>query len=71
MTKTLIATDSHFAVWVNGLLVTDWTDDRSANENPRRGLRTEGGTIMLQAHDPSTDILFRDFRAAEIPTRAR
>jgi hypothetical protein len=71
LTKTLIATDSHFAVWVNGLLVTDWTDDRSANENPRRGLRTEGGTIMLQAHDPSTDILFRDFRAAEIPTRAR
>ncbi|MDO4585552.1 MAG: DUF1080 domain-containing protein [Planctomycetia bacterium] len=58
--KTIVANGPHFAVWVNGLQVTDWTDTRKANPNPRRGLRLEAGTIMLQAHDPTTDVYFQN-----------
>ncbi len=64
--KTLIVTGPHMAVWVNGYQVSDWTDDRPANENPRRGLRLEPGTVMIQGHDPTTDLEFRDLRIVEI-----
>ena len=62
--KTIVASGPHIAVWVNGLQVTDWTDRRPPNPNPRRGRRTEPGSIMLQAHDPTTDVLFRHLRIA-------
>ena len=68
-TKTIVAQGRHFAVWVNGLQVTDWNDDRPPHDNPRRGFRKEAGTIMLQAHDPTTDVLFRHLSASELPTR--
>ena len=55
------------ATLVNGYQVTDWTDDRKPDPNPRRGLRTEPGTISLQAHDPTTNIRFRNLRIAELP----
>ena len=67
--KTIVATGNHIAVWVNGQQVTDWTDNRAANENPREGLRTEPGTFIIQGHDPTTDISFRNLRAAELPKR--
>lgn len=67
--KTIVATGKHIAVWVNGRQVTDWTDNRAPSENPREGLRTEPGTIILQGHDPTTDISFRNLRAAEVPKR--
>ncbi len=60
--KTLIADGPHMAAWVNGFQVSDWTDDRKPDENPRRGIRLKPGTFMLQAHDPTTDISFRNFR---------
>jgi hypothetical protein len=66
-TKTIIATGPHIAVWVNGYQVTDWTDDRPSDPNPRKGLRTEPGTISLQAHDPTTNLRFRNLRIAELP----
>ncbi|NLF73456.1 MAG: DUF1080 domain-containing protein [Candidatus Anammoximicrobium sp.] len=62
---TLIADGAHMAAWVNGYQVSDWTDDRPANENPRKGLRLEPGTIMIQGHDPTTDISFRNLRIAQ------
>lgn len=65
-TKTIVAAGPHVSVWVNGFQVTDWTDTRAADENPRKGLRTAPGTFMLQAHDPTTDILFRNLYASEI-----
>ncbi len=68
-TKTIVATGNHFAIWVNGLQVTDWTDQRKPDPNPRRGLRTTPGTIMLQAHDPTTDVYFRKLQATELPPR--
>lgn len=59
---TIIARGAHIATWVNGLQITDWTDERKANPNPRRGLRVEPGTIMLQAHDVTTDCYFQDMK---------
>lgn len=61
---TLIADGPHMAAWVNGYQVSDWTDDRQGDENPRKGLRLEPGTIMIQGHDPTTNISFRDLRIA-------
>ncbi len=67
--KTIHADGPHIAVWVNGYQVTDWTDRRKPNENPRRGLRLEPGTIQIQGHDPTTDISLRNIRISEIPAR--
>jgi hypothetical protein len=68
--KTLVVQGPHVAIWVNGYQVTDWTDTRKPHENPRKGLRVEPGTIMLQGHDPTTDISFRNLRVAELAKRA-
>jgi hypothetical protein len=68
-TKTIHADDKHMAVWVNGYQVTDWSDDRPPDPNPRRGLRLEPGTIIIQGHDPTTDFSFRNLRIAELPER--
>jgi len=65
--KTIIAAGPHMAVWVNGYQVTDWTDERKPDKNPRNGLRTEPGTLQIQGHDPTTDISFRNLRAIELP----
>lgn len=59
---TIVARGAHIATWVNGLQISDWTDERKANPNPRRGLRVEPGTIMLQAHDVTTDCFFQDMK---------
>lgn len=67
--KTIICENNHMAVWVNGVQVSDWTDRRKADENPRRGLRVEKGTIILQGHDPTTDISFRNLRVVEMKPR--
>lgn len=68
-TKTLIVTGPHIATWVNGYQVCDWTDTRPPHENPRNGLRLDAGTVILQGHDPGTDILFRKIEAVELPPR--
>lgn len=64
---TLAATGRHIAVWVNGEAVTDWTDERPADDNPRRGCRTAAGRVSLQGHDPTTDLDFRDLTIAALP----
>jgi len=65
-TITLVADGNRFATWVDGYCVTDWTDDRAPNENPRKGRRDEAGHISLQGHDATTDISFRSLQVAEI-----
>jgi hypothetical protein len=67
--KTIHADDNHIAVWVNGYQVSDWVDRRKSNPNPRRGLRLEPGTIMIQGHDPTTNISFRNLRISTLPNR--
>ncbi|MDA0835020.1 MAG: DUF1080 domain-containing protein [Planctomycetota bacterium] len=64
---TLVANESQFMVWVNGELVTSWKDDRTADENPRKGLRLDPGHLAIQAHDPTSDISFRDLKIVELP----
>jgi hypothetical protein len=65
-TLTLNASGNHFAVWVNGYQVTDWTDDRPTDENPRKGRRDAAGHISLQGHDATTDLSFRGMRIAKL-----
>lgn len=64
---TIVATGPHIGVWVAGEQVTDWNDTRPPNDNPREGLCTKAGHFSLQGHDPTTDLSFRDLRAAELP----
>jgi len=68
--KTLIADGPHIATWVNGYQVSDWTDERAPDPNPRKGLRTEAGTMILQGHDPTTNLSFRNLQAVELTPRA-
>lgn len=65
-TMTVIADGRHFATWVNGIQVVDWTDNRPLSDNARTGCRLEAGPISLQGHDPTTHLSFRNFRIAEI-----
>lgn len=67
--KTIIAEGPHVAIWVNGYQVTDWTDKRRPNENPRRGLKTAAGTLMLQGHDPETVTRFQAIHVRELSRR--
>jgi hypothetical protein len=66
-TKTIVADGPHIAVWVNGYQVSDWTDQRPEHESAREGLRLGPGAIAIQGHDPTTDLVFRNIRAAELP----
>jgi hypothetical protein len=66
---TLVADGPHMAAWVDGYQVSDWTDDREPHENPRKGLRLEPGTLMIQGHDPTTNLSFRNLRIAPLATR--
>ncbi len=65
-TKTIIATGNHIAVWVNGIQVSDFTDNRPPRESARRGSKTSPGVISLQGHDPTTDLSFRNIRIAPL-----
>ena len=66
-TMTVVATGAHISTWVNGYQTVDWTDDRKAAENARQGLKTGKGHLSIQGHDPTTDLLFRNIRLAELP----
>ncbi len=66
-TITLVAHGDRLATWVNGYPVVAWRDERPDDENPRRGRRLAAGHISLQAHDPTTDIRFRNLRLAAFP----
>jgi hypothetical protein len=68
-TKTIVADGPHMAVWVNGYQVSDWTDTRPPKENAREGRRDAGGAIALQGHDATTNFVFRNIRAVELPGR--
>ncbi len=68
-TLTLAAQGPHVAVWVDGEPVTDWTDDRPANDNPREGLRLNPGHLSLQGHDPTTNLSFRNLRITAPPAK--
>jgi hypothetical protein len=64
---TIIADGPTMATWVEGVPVVAWTDTRAPNENPRKGLRTEAGTIMLQGHDPGSEVEFTALSICPLP----
>ncbi|WDQ18725.1 3-keto-disaccharide hydrolase [Rhodopirellula sp. P2] len=61
----LVAEGNHFATWVNGIQVTDIVDTRKADENPRRGLRLEPGSIIVQGHDKTTQATYRQIAVVD------
>jgi hypothetical protein len=63
---TIAAQGNHFATWVNGVQVTDWTDNRPKTDNARTGCRLEAGHLSIQGHDPTTDLSFRNIRITEM-----
>jgi hypothetical protein len=63
-TATLVARGDRFATWVDGYQVVDWQDERKDDPNPRKGRRLTAGHLLLQAHDPTTDIDFRSLSIA-------
>ncbi|MBI2807708.1 MAG: DUF1080 domain-containing protein [Planctomycetes bacterium] len=65
-TMTIVAHGNHFATWVNGVQVTDWTDNRPKSDNARKGCCLNAGHISIQGHDPTTDLSFRNIRIAEL-----
>lgn len=67
--KTIVASGPHIAVWVEGYPVSAWTDERAPHPNPRQGLRLDAGTLILQAHDPTTHVSFRHMQIAELSER--
>jgi len=63
---TVIAQGRRIATWVNGVQVVDWVDPRPEKDNPREGCRLGKGVISIQAHDPTTDLLFKNLRVADL-----
>lgn len=66
-TMTVAACGPQISVWVDGYPVTDWVDTRAPDINPRQGLRMTAGHLLIQGHDPTTDLKFRNLRIAELP----
>lgn len=62
----LLGGPNHISTWVNGYQTVDWTDDRPADNNPRKGSKTGKGHLSIQGHDPTTDLSFRNIRIAEL-----
>jgi hypothetical protein len=59
---TVVASGRHIATWVNGVQTVDWVDNRPLKDNARQGCCLSEGVISIQAHDPTTDLLFRNLR---------
>ncbi len=64
---TVLAVEDRHAVWVNGIQVADWRDPRPPHASAREGRKDAAGPISLQAHDPTTDIDFRNLKVAVVP----
>jgi hypothetical protein len=66
-TKTIVARGRHFAIWVNGIQVTDWDDDHPEGMVvANKEAKLTAGHISLQAHDPTTNLDFRNVRVGEL-----
>lgn len=65
--KTIVCHGNHTAIWINGYLVSDFTDTRpvSKENDGKNGYVPIAGTIHLQGHDPTTDLSFKNINLAE------
>jgi hypothetical protein len=67
--KTIVCDGNHAAVWIDGYLVSDFTDTRpiSPNSDGKAGYVPGPGTIHLQGHDPTTHLQFKNIVIDEYP----
>jgi hypothetical protein len=65
-TLTIVAVGHHVATWVNGIEVARFDDKR-----PEAKEAAKTGPIGLQAHDPTTNLDFRNLRIAAVPASPR
>jgi hypothetical protein len=63
----IVASGARISTWVQGVQVVDFVDTRKPDANPRRGLRLEPGTLMLQGHDPECKVRFHSVRVQSFP----
>jgi len=49
--------------------VSDYTDTRPEGTNALKETRLATGTLSLQAHDPTTNLDFKNLSIAELPKR--
>jgi hypothetical protein len=65
--KTIVVTDNHAAVWIDGYQTSDFTDTRpiSRNNDGKNGYVPGPGTIHLQGHDPTTHLRFKNIGLQE------
>jgi hypothetical protein len=63
---SLVACENQLVTWINGVLVTEFMDDRKPDDNPRRGKRLASGPVALQGHDPATDATYHEMAIAEL-----
>jgi hypothetical protein len=68
-TNTIVAQGRQVSVWVNGFQVSNYYDNRPEGSDLRTQVRLGAGPIGLQAHDPTTNLDFRNIRIASLPKR--
>ncbi len=68
-THTIIAQGRAISVWVNGIQVSNYYDNRPEGADVHNNARLGAGPISLQAHDPTTNLDFRNIRIAPLPKR--
>jgi Domain of Unknown Function (DUF1080). len=67
-TKTIVARGRQISVWVNGYPVSSWEDPNPEGEDVRKKQAVlKAGVISLQAHDPTTNLDFKNIRIAPLP----
>ena len=49
--------------------MSDYTDSRPEGVNARKEARLATGTLSLQAHDPTTNLDFKNLSIVELPKR--
>jgi len=64
-----VAQGRHISIYVNGIQVSDYTDTRPEGTNARKEARLATGTLSLQAHDPTTNLDFKNLSITELPKR--
>ena len=67
--KTVVTRGRHIGVWINGYAVSDWEDTLPEGDTVARNKqsKTAAGVISLQAHDPTTNLDFKNIRVARLP----
>jgi hypothetical protein len=63
-TQTIIAQGRQISTWVNGYPVADWEDPHPEGDGGPRNKQAllKAGPISLQAHDPKTNLNFKNVR---------